>query len=85
MTVTADNKKRVVLPSAKPGDRFDLVKSDKATFVLRRLEPIQARQASLVKPVRYKDGWVIPCELDIEKLTEEIRQERERRDEDLLG
>jgi hypothetical protein len=39
MTVTADNEKRVLLPAARPGDRFDVeVSSD--GFVLRRIEPL---------------------------------------------
>jgi len=39
MTVTADNEKRVLLPAARPGDRFDLqVSSD--GFVLRQLDSV---------------------------------------------
>ena len=40
MTVIADAKKRVVLPSAEPGDRFDLQLSE-GKVVLTRLEPVK--------------------------------------------
>jgi len=85
MTVTADDKKRVVLPSAKPGDRFDLQTSGEGTFVLRRLEPVKPPAPKLVKPIPYKGGWLMPGEVDMDKLNEEIAQERQRRDENLLG
>ena len=42
MTVIADNKKRVVLPTAKPGDRFDVEVSGEG-FFLRRLEPLERK------------------------------------------
>jgi len=85
VTVTADDKKRVVLPSAEPGDRFDLQASGEGTFVLRRLESLQSPAPKLVKPIPYKGGWLMPGEVDMDKLTEEIVQERQRRDENLLG
>lgn len=40
MTVIADNKKRVVLPGASPGDRFDVVDSG-TQKVLTLLEPVR--------------------------------------------
>jgi hypothetical protein len=49
MTVTADNKRRVVLPSAKPGDLFDIQISGEGRLTLTRLEPIAARKT----PVRF--------------------------------
>ena len=45
MTVTADNKRRVVLPSAKPGDLFEVQFSGEGKLVLTRLEPVEPRQA----------------------------------------
>ncbi len=42
MTVTADAKKRVVLPGAKPGDSFDL-KIVGEEFLLTRLKPAERR------------------------------------------
>ena len=85
MTVTADDKKRVVLASAQPGDRFDLQPSGEGVFVLRRLDPADGHSCNVVKPIPYKGGWLMPGEVDIEKLTDEIVQERQRRDENLLG
>ena len=85
MTVTADDRKRVMLPDAKPGDQFDLQASGEGTFILRRLEPVETPPAKLVKPIPYKGAWLMPTEVDMDKLTEEIIQERQRRDEDLLG
>jgi hypothetical protein len=38
MTVTTDGKKRVVIPSAKPGDRFDVEVTSEGKVVLTRLE-----------------------------------------------
>jgi hypothetical protein len=48
MTVIADNKKRVVLPT-KPGERFDIqiINSDK--FVLTRLAPVEQPRPRLMK------------------------------------
>ena len=46
MTVIADNKKRVVLPTAKPGDRFDMQISGDG-FFLRKLEPVERKQAKV--------------------------------------
>ena len=85
MTVTADDQKRVMLPAAKPGDRFDLQVSAEGTFILRRLEPVLSPAPKLVKPIPYKGGWLMPDEVDMDKLTQEIVQERQRRDENLLG
>ena len=50
MTVTADAKKRVVLPPAKPGDRFDLRLDKDGTMVLIPLIPVQKpNQVTLVQ------------------------------------
>ena len=38
MTVTTDEKKRVVIPSARPGDRFDVQVTPEGKVVLTRLE-----------------------------------------------
>jgi hypothetical protein len=40
MTLVADAKKRVVLPCAKPGDRFDVQVEGDGKIVLRRLAPV---------------------------------------------
>lgn len=41
MTVVADNKKRVTLRLAKPGDRFDVQVSPEGRFILTKLEPVR--------------------------------------------
>jgi hypothetical protein len=38
MTVTTDEKKRVVIPTARPGDRFDVQVTAEGRVVLTRLE-----------------------------------------------
>jgi len=40
MTVIADNKRRVTLRLAKPGDRFDVQVSGQGKYVLTKLEPV---------------------------------------------
>ena len=39
MTVTADNQRRVILRTAKPGDRFDLELAGDGKLILTRLVP----------------------------------------------
>jgi hypothetical protein len=39
MTITADNKKRVVIPWARPGDVFDCVRQDEDHISLARFQP----------------------------------------------
>jgi hypothetical protein len=58
MTVMADTKKRVVLPKARPGDRFDVKTSSEGTFVLTLLQPNRSRQArvKLMKQRGYTVG-----------------------------
>ena len=41
MTVVADDKKRVTLRQAKPGERYDVQIAGDGKFVLTRLEPVQ--------------------------------------------
>ena len=45
MTVIADTNRRVTLPKARPGDRFNLKTSSEGTFVLTLLQPNRSRQA----------------------------------------
>lgn len=56
MTVIADNKKRVTLPT-RPGERFDLQKIGQDKFVLTRLAPVLERPAR-VKFLK-KDGYTV--------------------------
>lgn len=56
MTVTADAKKRVVLPPAKPGDRFDVQLSTNGKLVLTPLIPDERfNKVKLVK----KHGYTV--------------------------
>jgi len=56
MTVIADNKKRVTLPT-KPGERFDLQAIGQDKFVLTRLAPVPDRPARV--KMQKKDGFTV--------------------------
>jgi hypothetical protein len=56
MTVIADNKKRVTLPT-KPGERFDLQRIGTDKFVLTRLAPVPTRPANV--KIQKKDGFSV--------------------------
>jgi hypothetical protein len=56
MTVIADNKKRVTLPT-KPGERFDLQSVGKDKFILTRLVPARPRPAKVV--FKKVDGYTV--------------------------
>ena len=49
MTVVADNKKRVTLRLAKPGDRFDVQISPGGKFILTKLEPVRTTASAKVR------------------------------------
>ena len=59
MTVIADNKKRVTLPT-KPGERFDVRILGDGQFMLTRLEPARPHPAKVTvrKEGRYSVGRV---------------------------
>jgi hypothetical protein len=46
MTVVADNKKRVTLGLAQPGDRFDVQAAADGNYILTKLAPAQPVGAS---------------------------------------
>jgi len=56
MTVIADNKKRVILAGARPGDRFD-VQVSAGGYRLRKLEPVPSKPAK-VRFVK-RDGYTV--------------------------
>lgn len=56
MTVIADNKKRVTLPT-KPGERFDLQSVGQDKFILTRLAPVQIRPAGV--KIQKKNGFTV--------------------------
>jgi hypothetical protein len=49
MTVVADNKKRVTLRVAKPGERFDVQVVGDGKLVLTRLEPVPGPRPAKVR------------------------------------
>ena len=44
-----DNKKRVTLRLAKPGDRFDVQAASDGIYILTRLEPVQLKGSAKVR------------------------------------
>jgi len=56
MTVVADNKKRVTLPT-KPGERFDLQTVGNDKFILTRLAPVKVRPAKVT--FKKVDGFTV--------------------------
>jgi hypothetical protein len=74
MTVIADNKKRVTLPT-KPGERFDLQAVGEDKFILTRLVPAESMEKiRLVK----KHGYTVAVgkrkisEADVRKFLDEF-------------
>ena len=49
MTVVADDKKRVTLRLANPGDRFDVQISPEGRFILTKLEPVRETAPAKVR------------------------------------
>ncbi len=85
MTLTADDKGRLTCRELFPPRAvFDAQKDESGRVVLTRLAK-QEHSARLVKPVKYKDGWLMPGEVDIDRLVQEIKEERRTRDENVLG
>lgn len=78
MTVKADDKKRVVLPTARPGDMFDVDFSPEGKITLTRLVPAEPR---LVKPRKVNGRWMGAPEArpSHQAITDAIRDDRESR------
>ena len=57
MTVTTDSKRRVVLPSAKPGDLFEVHLSGPGRLILTKLEVVPPRPARV--RVEKRDGFTV--------------------------
>ncbi len=53
MTITADSKKRVVIPWAKPGDVFACEQQDQNRFIYTRLTPPPPRKKKTKAQIRY--------------------------------
>jgi hypothetical protein len=68
MTVTADNKRRIPLRMAQPGDRFDVQVSEGGKVVLTKLVPeTRANKVRLVRKHGYTVG-VTERPIDLEAL-----------------
>ncbi len=85
MTLTAEEKGRFTCRELfPPRTAFEAQTDEMGRVVLARLAK-QEHPPKLVKPIRYKDGWLMPGEVDMDKLVQEIAHERQVRDENLLG
>ncbi len=85
MTLTADEKGRLTCRELfPPRTAFEARTDELGRVVLTRLSK-QEHPPKLVKPIRYKGGWLMPGEVDMEKLVHEIAEERQARDENVLG
>jgi hypothetical protein len=75
MSVTVDDRHRVALPNAKPGEEFDVQTAGDGVFILRRLEPATNRpvKAKLVK----ENGFTVietDCAIDEKALNEALAE-----------
>lgn len=85
MTLTADAKGRITCRELFPPETsFSAEKDEFGRVILTRLAK-EERPPKLVKPIFHKGFWVLPGEVDVEKLAQEIKEERQRRDENILG
>jgi len=77
MTVKTDEKRRVVLPSAKPGDVFNVELSG-GKILLTKLVPVQSKlvRARKVKGIVMGSADV---EIDPAEIVDSIRADREAR------
>ena len=83
--MTVDDKGRLTCRKLfPPHASFDAKLDDAGRIVLTRLAK-EERRPRVVKPIRYKGLLVMPGEVDVEKLAEEISEERQKRDALLLG
>jgi hypothetical protein len=86
MSATAVREKRqTTLPSdvcdpagIEPGDQIDW-RFEGGEIRGRKLVPAEEK-VSTVKPVLYRGVWMLPGEVDVDKLAEEVKQARKDRD-----
>jgi len=78
MTVTADDRKRVMLPDARPGELFDYSRDAEGRIILRRMKPDPETKLPRKQLVKGKDGHIyvtggIPVTTElVRKLMEEF-------------
>ena len=76
MTLSVDDKGRLTCRKLfPPHASFAAEQDDAGRIILTRLKK-EERAPKLVKPIRYKDGWLMPGEVDMDKLVQELAQER---------
>jgi hypothetical protein len=77
-TVKVDNKKRVRLPNAEPGQVFALEESGQVV-TLTPVKPVE-KDVPVVKPVRRPDGtYFWPAKLTRKQIVAAIRADRDSR------
>jgi len=80
MTAVADNKKRVTIRTAKPGDRFDVQVADDGKVILTPLVADE-KKVPVVKMVRTKEGFLMfppGKRLDRATIRAAIRKDRDK-------
>jgi hypothetical protein len=78
VTVTADERKRIILAQARPGQRFDVQVSGDGVFLVRRLEPVQP--VKLVRARKINGKWMgADVKMDRQAVVDSIREDRESR------
>jgi hypothetical protein len=82
-TVVADAKRRISLPHAQPGDRFDLQTDIEGRIILRRLVPKPkdlVKETPQVRLKRDKQGRsFFPIRCTVEDIAKAVRAERDSR------
>ena len=85
MVLTADDKGRLTCRDLfPPRTSFAAERDDLGRIVLTRLAKRES-PARLVTPIPYKGAWLMPAEVDMDRMVEELSRERQHRDENLLG
>jgi hypothetical protein len=80
MTVVVDSKKRIKIPTAKPGDRFDVQIAGDGKVILTPLAPAN-KKVPVVKPIRTKEGFLMfppDKRLDRATIRAAIREDRDK-------
>ena len=81
MTVTADQRKRVTLPDARPGERFAYTRDSEGRIVLCPESTDTPIKARIVKTQIGKNGlpYIPDVKVAREEIARAIREERDRR------
>lgn len=81
MTVTADERKRVTLPDAKPGERFDYTRDNRGRIVLRPEPAAGESEPRIVKTEIGKNGlpYIPGVKVTRGEIARAIREERDSR------